>query len=528
MKTLISNLIAKLHVIDPTYWIMKTSPFKRLSNLISFIKEDHGDELNTADQLENEGCTLPKNECIELASIWVIELYTPSQISRLLDGLKNLGWETNRSESFNISQWLKNARQNHHSGSANLGLVTPTPKITSEHSNKLPYGVHAAFPRLILVTPSITALSIVFYLDSDAAKALDAPMKKYYKTKYKLNNSSTWWRLAAHVIFNKRINLSKTILDPVSQKQHAVRDEVSRIERGCTEWVRKNLPGIFSADLKKGKTIPTAALLISEEADPSKDSLRSMAALNGLAISSDWDAWVSDSIPTTRLSFPYSSNYDEARLMLACRRRDALINEQYIHDPTSNWSISYKIDQVMYELFLRWAVLKLIGKFDQQLSELRDQSANTNSSHPIRDLKHLRNLVRTNLYDMELSAYEINKFANSSWYAHGMPNMRQMESPLNSKIELIKSLRQNKIDQAQKIQKESELIKSVLSMSNDISQTITNLKIQRFMVILTFISIGVSIAALYVSVHAQPNAPTHFEHISSPSPLSGGTKNGTK
>ncbi|RXV72634.1 hypothetical protein D1006_09970 [Burkholderia stabilis] len=141
----------------------------------------------------------------------------------------------------------------------------------------------------------------------------------------------------------------------------------------------------------------------------------------------------------------------------------------------------------------------MLDGYHEQLSRLRDKSAGARSYQPIRDLKQLRSLVHTQLYDVELSAHEITEFTKDVWYRAHIPNMRPMDSRRGTQTDLADSLRSAQHERAAQVSRESELLKSVLSLSSDLSQTITNLRIQRLIVLLTLISISIASAALFVS-----------------------------
>ncbi|WP_186147689.1 hypothetical protein [Burkholderia gladioli] len=455
-------------------------------------------QLNERDSEKNEASRLPTGESVHLAAIWVSELYTPSQIGGLLEGLSRLGWERGRSRDDSIVSWTNDVRQGRSAGWVSLGLVTSAARFGSERVAELPSGIDSAHPILMSLTPSITALVIMFYMDDDTSMALDRPLRADYSTRFEEGPGQEWWNIAGYVLFGKETRFSRAIHDPFSQRRESVASCVSQIEARCTEWVRRNLPGVFASGLRD-EFFPTATLMITEEVNPGAESLYPIRALEGLLINHDFNAWVSDQWPCARLALPGFYDDNRLRLTFACRRRDAFPERPGYVDPMSDKTIAARSSEMIGELLSRWAITGMLDGYHEQLSRLRDKSAAARSYRPVRDLKQLRSLVRTQLYDVELSAHEISQFTKDMWYGVNIPNMHPMDSRRGKQSNLVENLRNSQNQRAAQVSRESELLKSVLSLSSDLSQTITNLRIQWFIVLLTLVSIGIAIVALYVS-----------------------------
>jgi hypothetical protein len=481
----------------------KIGPWVRWSKYRKFVKDTGEYRRDEHDKKANETGRLANDESVQLASIWVVELYTPSQIAGLKLGIARMGWEHGRSSNESILTWAADARRSDGGRWASLGMVTSKRHFVSERVAELPRGVDAAFPELMSLTPSITALIIAFIMDDANSHAPDAPLRASFATRAEERPALRWWNVAAYVLFNSDIRLSKTIRDPDSQRRHAVAQCVSRIETSCTDWVREKLPGVFSSDLRGG-TFPTAALMITEKCDPGKENLKSTRAFEGLSIDRDFDAWISDQWPCARLVVPGLRSEDGLRLTFACRRSDAFPKATGYPDPTSNWTISQRANETIREFLARWSLTSMLDGYRERLSELRDKSATVRSYRSIRDLKQLRSLIRAQLYDIDIAAHEIRQFTRDPWYHHEVLQMRPMDARFGGSGNLASALRESQSTRADQVSRESDLLKSVLSVSSNVSQTITNLRIQWLMLILTSVSIGIAIAALYVSVRAMP------------------------
>src|SRR5690606_24749604 len=148
---------------------------------------------------------LPDSESIEIPALWVAELYTPSTIKGLLDGIAKLGWEFDRNNSRNLKKWMADVREGRSAGWINLGLVSPpeAEDIFTDRVSQLPKDVKGAFPTLISVTPSITALVIYFLFNEHSAKSLEQPLKADYTTSIDRKPKLSLWSVVLHIFLGR-------------------------------------------------------------------------------------------------------------------------------------------------------------------------------------------------------------------------------------------------------------------------------------------------------------------------------------
>ncbi len=451
---------------------------------------------------ENARGRLPDDEGVQLPGIWVAELYTPSTVGGLLKGIRELGWEYGRSRDDNLVKWMNDVREGRQAGWVNLGLVSP-PKaahLMRERSARLPQGVTAAIPVLMSLTPSITAFIMVFLLDAASAISLETSLRANFITTTRRTPLFRTWHLVRYILANTdSVRFGYSILNPDSLRREALKSQLQGLEKDCTQWVRKHFPGAF--DSLPQSRLPTAILLVTEQARPLSGEARNIRALDGLAINRSYDAWESIEWPGARLVMPRSWDDEGNRLTFACRRQDAFPNNQGYHDPTSNWTITQRADDYIQGLLSRWAMTCLLNAYHETLSAMRDEIACDGSYRTVRDLKKLRFFARTFLYDIGACTYEIEEFSQSdSSYRHNVIEMTYVSSAQGGKHELLKSLGSSQGGRARQVRREAELLQTTLSASNDLSQTISNMRIQRLMVLLTAISIGI---ALWVGLHTR-------------------------
>ena len=147
----------------------------------------------------------------------------------------------------------------------------------------------------------------------------------------------------------------------------------------------------------------------------------------------------------------------------------------------------------------------MLDGYHQRLAELRDQAAIERTHRPVRDLKKLRSLARTRLFDVAAAAREIEDFVdNDDSYRYGTMEMRYVRKIKGEHGDLLQGLRESQRTRARQVAREATLLQSVLKIRSEISQTIGNIRLQRLAVFLTVLSIGIAVLALMLSVRAEP------------------------
>ncbi|MCE4059973.1 hypothetical protein LXM60_07110 [Pandoraea sputorum] len=368
----------------------------------------------------------------------------------------------------------------------------------SERNASFPLGIEAAHPFLVALTPSITALVVNFYIRDEESKSLERALVNTYATYSTINPLLRIGDVIAYIFLGKRAKFSHTIHHPDSQRRDSVRSELKRLERQCEDWIRKHLPGVFASGLCDG-TLPSAALLVTERAAPTSDQIMPLQA-DGLAISRPDARWVSKQWSGAALCISHNSEYSDSRLTFMCRRRDAFPVSSAYHDPTSNWTIAHRAEDAIRGILTRWALSQALSGYRAELSNLRDKTASTSKHRSIRDLKALRGLVKHRLYDAIVTAQEVEEFAQErSAYSYDTLDWHIADRG-GKAFFLVEHLSAAQKVEARRAVRDANLLQSVLSNSSNISQTISNLRIQYLIILLTVISVFIAGWALYISI----------------------------
>lgn len=454
------------------------------------------------DPKENEESRLPDGEHIAVPGVWVAELYSPSTVSGLLDGIARLGWEYGRTRDEDLAKWLSDIRNGRQAGWINLGLVarSTSDHFMTERFADLPQGVRFAVPSLRSVTPSLTALVVAFFLDDERASSLELPLRHSFETTISNDPRFRRYQVIPHVLWNRPARFGHRPWTPEFKRRESVRRLMTGIERDCAHWVASNLPGVFASGIRSG-LFPTAMLMLTEHRRPLTDETRHPRVFYGLGLHREYESWESSEWPGGRMALPSECPEEAGSLIFACRRRDAFPDSPGDPEPESNWTIAQRADDLIQGILTRWALTFMLDGYHQLLSRRRDRSAADTSTRPSQELHALRVLIRRDVYDMRLAASEIRTFVKDAWaYKHGVMEMQPAGSLSNSRKELLALFRNLQRIRAKQVERESRLLLSTLSVSADVAQATSNIRLQRILVLLTVASVIIALAALTVAL----------------------------
>lgn len=469
--------------------IKRVRRYKKIRQEAPEDKEFHEER----DRKENERSRLPENEKVEIPAIWVAELYTPSTIDGLLKGLSTLNWKENLvGKNQDLSSWTKENRLGSSYSWTSLGLVSPTsnPHLMSDRVSPLPKGVKAAFPKLVAITPSITALCVGFILEDEESASLTPILKKNHSTTIKKK-----WRMKdtlKYILFGSKTNFVRTIYDPGSKRIHKSKEIIREQEKNCENWIRKYLPGAFSNSAKLA--FPTATLLVTEEVMPLSEESKRIDAFQGLSLNQYFDAWRPNDWDRARMVLPRGANKEGYRLTFACRRRDAFSNNNGDPDPGSNWSLGYRAGEHIMGFLPLWALSRLLDLFQENLSTLRDTAPQDNGRRPIRNMRNFQSILVSEIYDIGVCSEEIIDFTKRpKYYSFYSTDMEYTGVIGPSDRNLLNDLRIHQRKTAKNIVQQNQLLKSLILASSNLSLSISNARMQIWIILLTLVSLFISV-----------------------------------
>jgi hypothetical protein len=430
----------------------------------------------------------------------VAELYTPSTVGGLLSGLESLGWDQDRfGGDDDILKWMNNVRLGKEAGWRSLGHVAPSGSGHSlaNHKAQLPADVVGAMPVLISITASVTALVTCFMVPESSSEALNAALRADYSTTLVNDPGFRWRQVFSHVLWGREGRFGHQLFGPDDLRAREAQRLAGKMEGDCVAWVSRHLPGVFTTSLNS-EVPPTALLYLTEKSEPLTEEARSIRALNGLGLTRSWDSWHGDDWAGARMALPESwRGSGQRRMVFGCRRKDAFPPQSGYHDPESNWTIAQRANDLVPALLVRWSLSCLLDGFHQVLSGHRDETANRSGFRPIKDLDGLRSLVQTQLYDVALSAQEIDRYAESEFrYCYDVLDMSHILSTTDRPIVLLAQFRSNQRARSEQLKDEQLLLQTTLATTSDLTQTISSIRTQRWIVILAAVSIAIALVAL--------------------------------
>jgi len=205
---------------ETTNWLERWGPYKRWQWYRTH--GDWGDRefLRERDSEANELTRLPADERLAVPAVWITELYTPSTVPGLLQGIDKLGWTHGRGMDQNLAKWMSDVRDGRMAGWTNLGLVSPTsePHFMRERTADLPAGVKAAMPKLMSLTPGLTAMVMCFIFDDECATSVEVPLRADYQTYTERDPLFRRSHLIRHLLLGSDIRLGERIHDPDLQR----------------------------------------------------------------------------------------------------------------------------------------------------------------------------------------------------------------------------------------------------------------------------------------------------------------------
>jgi hypothetical protein len=183
-----------------------------------------------SDPAQNAATTPPPSESVQLAALWVIELYTPSTVGHLARALQSLRWlHSTVTEERDYSAWLTDQRARTTEAYVEIATITPEkPQGLYGKKGPVPREFRAINLTLYALTPSLTALVACFVVDNDNARQLDAILRRDAHT------------TATHkkgIVSFVSAEGNKT-LAACRMRQH--------LQRSAMQWIARYFPGVFT------------------------------------------------------------------------------------------------------------------------------------------------------------------------------------------------------------------------------------------------------------------------------------------
>jgi hypothetical protein len=461
------------------------------------------------DPADNQNTRIPEGEEVLVPVIWLTELYTPTTLADLLDGLplflaktKDIGGGRQ-----DLVEWVRAARRR--GGGAWQMLPYVLPPDSSQLwpggiVDTLPDGIAYALPGIYTLTSTLTAVTTMFQLDEEHSRALGSIVNQ---------DMSFRARLLPHggVAFS----------DVRGQKQDAADAWRAQLRLDAARWLADRLPGSFHR-LAPGQP-PTIELLLTEHQLPWEERAdqagrRDWTELLDLeGFDGYWQCAEPSCLRLRERRFHGKRSGQRHILTLAGLRPELLRT----FPPTSAGpgqleQAVRRLNFYVTALANRWALTSLLRELDEQLAATRDLAERSGGRRSPRALTHLQQqLMRTGM-DSQIVAADIVRYAQdeASW-RRDILDFNEVPPPavaqqMTSQASLANTMRQGQISQGGRVTQAEAGLRDLLNTSAQLGAAAENLRLQRRVVWLTIASLIVAVvaaAAAVVALRVAGNTP---------------------
>jgi excisionase family DNA binding protein len=488
-------LYAHSRLAQPVRWL--------LSSLGRYA--EHADILETVRRRDVEESTryaLPDGERPMLAAVWTVELYTPSSIAGLLDALERHAWLWPvGGGSVDPVRWVQDHR-GRPGGGGWIWLARVVPPGThlplpDAIVREVPAGFSSIHLAVVAVTSTLTAVVGCFVPKDELAAGLEAALRREQETTVSPSPSGGW-----------------SIHSVEQHKRDAVDAMRTDARRAAMDWMRRYLPGVFARGLLEGDT-PTFDLILTESVEPLLDSpgprQPDRAWLDLMALDTAFFAWTCRDVAGLKAALPGSMHDRHEHHLTLAAQRSQLFHDDDLDDPQKRRRLElvWRLDADYLAPFFaaRWAINGLLSGVERRLARIRDLAERSSHRRSIRMLDELRQELLSVGLDGHVVAADIVALTDdAARYDRHMlefveawtPEPREGTTPAPPAT-IPAALREHQQQRAQQILDSERQLRDLLGATSNLAGTVTNLRLQRGVAILTAVSTVVAIIALIVA-----------------------------
>lgn len=437
------------------------------------------------DDEKNKGSSPPDDELIQLHSLSVAEIYTPSHVEKLLSGLKSLGWHQDESlgSGANPVAWIQRSREASLSGGwLNLGVIQrPGEKrfIGSPRVAQLPQHVQYALGQVYSLTSSITCLVMTFVYEDDYALRYDASLRKERQT------------------YTEPRRRGYQIVAPFFQKMNEVRAIRSEAGNDAAEWFRGNLPGLFASGILDGQ-FPSCEFITLDKAEPFVTEKEEY--LRALNIENDIGVWNSDELPGLRFAQPAFDEEKRFHAILAIKREQLEAKDLRSRGGANRGAYVGYLKEYLHDLLSRWALLAVIAGFEKTLNVVRDSALFTvrRNRNALKAMSKLSGLISAGI-DIATIAADLRQFAaQKAWFEGDLPKFSPSTPEYYApETTLARGLREQIEQRAGKLQEADRSIRDLVIQHGTMLSATENMNLQNRVAILTWVITVLTAIAVY-------------------------------
>lgn len=408
--------------------------FKGINFLSAFNNHDRDKAWSLEDPHHN--VFVPEDEHVNVAGIWIVELFPPTELPGLERAIRRNGWDRSRFMSFSEEGNQKTLEKARTGGGDFWWRLVDV--VGRKSTWFVPDGVRDDLPpefgyvemRAIQVGTGLTAVIAHFHLTEDAATMLD----------------KEWHR--QHEPFLQRRNGRLRSLDRHWGTFWKVQSERRRLHYAARDWLAERVPGFFATNAAPS---PLLDLLMFDKLDPTEsqpdssndeksrqDELQLADALRALGIHEpSFDMLVSHNLPKLVLSH-LEGRMDEAlgeaptwSLWGSRPAVVAALNEGSLKSwgENDNRAIANRLVQNMYNLFVMLAVSHFLAVTERRFAAIRDRATKRHGKFKPKALDEMRNDLLTHSLNLASVRRDVAAFWGRPWRWGGDAEFFWVQAP---------------------------------------------------------------------------------------------------
>jgi hypothetical protein len=355
------------------------------------------------------------SEHVRMPSLFVIEMFPPSEIGNFKRAQKKYGWSAAQLRLYpDLATKLDEAR----SGSddswswwkpgavARRGFRAPI--NTDPVIRKLPSDFDAVEFKAFQIGEGVTAVMAHFYLTDAGASRLDTVWHRNFNAAINWGKFGGKWPQASG---KKWVAFRQT------------QETRGSIHDAARQWMRKHCPGAFAAN---GQPQPLLDVLIFDELDGTLETRPDEIvhdAMRALGLPHTQDIERSDRLPGMVLAPAevfFDSEMEVRRTWSVWGQRAAVSTalESYHKSrglKPGDRSIVHYVMKVVEEYFLRLSISELLSVYQGRYSTLRDTARRSHTRFRMKFLKELRSNLVTLSLDVNSIDRDVRKFNRYGW-----------------------------------------------------------------------------------------------------------------
>ncbi len=480
-KNTINGFIKKIPFIK--YAIKKIDNRKIIKRELEYLH-------NERDPKELKKITPPKGEKIEIHCAWVSEVFTPSNINRLLKALKRLKWdypENNLGTKISLTNWVTQGRSHGDQSSwINGGIV-----LSNDDKNrfpgseirraKLPNNVDYCILSLHNISSSVTIVTMQFIFNNKADIPLNKSLSHVHKTKIKR-------------IGDRKISF----IGPIHQKKESVKIQFDALHINLNTWFNKYFPGHFSTTKK---SLPTISLVTTKKYKISGKKVSVFKDhYSDMLFDYDMENWTSKNMPELQLR----TNINKKSLgVLFGNFSELTKNGMEPYGGKNREGLARKFNAEIINTMALWSIHHLLLSFEKQLSTIRDKTtlAIKESGQAIKNLNYIQSHFLSISTDVQIVSNSIRSLIKSkNNYLNGCMDFLPPNHFRKIYPDFLDLLKQNDEMRTESLIKQESQVNESITASGNLTSAIANLHTQQTMSRLTKVIIVLTIVTIILTI----------------------------